>query len=84
MYKYWLSAAAGILAFAAMLSLAQAQIVIPDINRDTIKNVPPPPPAFTGQNRDSTSTESKSVPQKRNPLCDRLSPAMQHNTPGCQ
>jgi hypothetical protein len=70
----------GLFAFVATLSLGQAQIVIPDINRNTIKIVPPPPVGFTGrpQNPATQSTESN-IESK----CKELPKSLQLKTPGC-
>jgi len=68
----WLSLLAACVVLAS--TATQAQIVIPDINRDTIIKVPPPGP--TNDNRNNP-------PPKRDPRCDKLTPAMQQATPGC-
>ncbi len=75
---------AGFLLVAAMLTPGRAQIVIPDINKDTIAQVPAP-----GGDRaktPSTGSGSTSGSPRRpalDPRCAQLPEALRRTTPGC-
>jgi len=70
-------------ALALATSLGRAQIVIPDINKDTLKTVPPPVP-LTRQNNADTDVRPAAQPTTPDPRCARLPETLRRNTPGCQ
>ena len=73
-----LSLSAVLWVWASLASPAQAQIVIPDINKDTINRVPPP-----GGDRSTTTTTNQSTRTQPDPRCAQLSEALRRTTPGC-
>lgn len=74
----WLSLSAVLWAWASFASPAQAQIIIPDINKDTINRVPSP----TGDR--SITTTNQSTRTQPDPRCVQLSEALRRMTPGCR
>jgi hypothetical protein len=83
----------GLLAAFAVPAMGRAQIVIPDINKDTIVRVPAPGGEPVGREQQTIRPAAGDQPQTRVPVqqqiapdarCDRLSPALRRVTPGCQ
>jgi hypothetical protein len=73
-----------VLAVLSTAASAHAQIVIPDINKDTIVRIPPP-----GERNSRGATQSgpgRTQGQQFTPddRCRRLPPSLRANTPGCQ
>ena len=85
MRKFCLSALFAISAIAMMAPPCAAQIVIPDINKDTINRIPAPGGDRLKAGAQSTAGDAVNALQKEpDPRCVHLSEALRRNTPGCK
>jgi len=89
MRRLGLGLLAGLCGLFATVPAGHTQIVIPDLNRDTIKSVPLPPGAVgkigtdaTGQSHGMSATVQSR--KERDLLCKKLPENMRRTTPGCQ
>ena len=85
MRKFCLSALFAISAFALTAPPCAAQIVIPDVNKDTIGRVPAPGGDRLKTGSQGTSGDTVTPLQKEpDPRCIHLSEALRRTTPGCK
>ena len=85
MRKFCLSALFAISALASTAPPCAAQIVIPDINKNTLIRVPAPGGDQVKTGAQSTGGDAVNPPQKEpDPRCVHLSVALRRTTPGCK
>jgi len=88
MHTFWLRALTGTSVLLATALAGHAQIVIPDINKDTARQIPPPGanPTQGSQNANRAGKTAPGITTHQftpDPRCLQLPEALRRTTPGC-